>query len=92
MDTVEVELEDGGLLEFDLNSGIIRFYNEDGDFETRFSPDSPEYPLCKDEYFPDVKIHVEGVEFNPFSDLPMFYSDNMLTFSEFQSRFFLEGV
>lgn len=92
MDTVEVELEDGGLLEFDLNSGVIRFYNETGEFEFKFTPDSPEYSLCKDEYFPNEEIFSSGVEFSPFSDLPMFYSDNVLTFTPYQSRFFLEGV
>lgn len=76
METINVELEDGGMLEFDLNDGTIRFYNEEGEFEFSFTPDSPEYALCKDEYFPDAEIYPVGVEFNPYSDLSMFCSDN----------------
>ncbi len=52
----EVELDNGGVMHFDTEDGIIRHRDQHGNCENIWRPSDPDYKSVKETYFPSSSV------------------------------------
>lgn len=56
----EVELSDGGVMEFDPEDGTIRYRDQHGNCENIWRVGDPDYEATKQQYFADEHLSIDS--------------------------------